>query len=598
MEYLLKSSAILFIFYLFYKLFLQKETFFQRIRIYLLTGLVASLILPLIIIPEYVTVNPVDIPLDLMQADHDQTIVENSISWQSVLMIIYFLGVAFFLFRFLFRLISVLSFVSSHKSIRHHKYNLIKTDKNISPFSFFNYIVYNDSMYSKKELDQILIHEKVHVKQLHSFDHLLSQLVSAILWFNPFSWLFTKEIQKNLEFIADEHAQYFTKEKKTYQYLLLKTTATDLQPVPASNFYNSLIKKRIDMLQKKRSGKIMQLKFILVIPVLIAFVFTFNTKVIAQQKKGSTVKTGTEKVEITEIITKDTKNSELDIMKEEFARYDSQFRYKKLKRNQKSEIISISITVKNKAGNEAKLSQNGTKPISPIKIVNNITTGEVSVGNVSDKNNSTHMYFTSQNEGTTTLSSTAHSNSFITNDDGKVEIFVINSDQKEAGNNSKLIVTTDKKGKEKKYVITVNSDDLDLSESEDKNINVWISTDGDTLGVKKIKIISTGDKAPNIETIETEVITVKKGDLSKDGNVFIFKSDDEINASNEDNKMVFNTSGKKPLFFLDGKEITEKEMKDIDTEKIKSINVLKGKMAIDKYGAKAKDGVVEIKTKK
>jgi hypothetical protein len=127
---------------------------------------------------------------------------------------------------------------------------------------------------------------------------------------------------------------------------------------------------------------------------------------------------------------------------------------------------------------------------------------------------------------------------------------------------------------------------------------VWISTDGDTLGVKKIKIISTGDKAPNIETIETEVITVKKGDLSKDGNVFIFKSDDEINASNEDNKMVFNTSGKKPLFFLDGKEITEKEMKDIDTEKIKSINVLKGKMAIDKYGAKAKDGVVEIKTKK
>ena len=201
------------------------------------------------------------------------------------------------------------------------------------------------------------------------------------------------------------------------------------------------------------------------------------------------------------------------------------------------------------------------------------------------------MYFTSQNEGKTTLSNTVHSNSFNTNDDGKVKVIVINSDHKSAKNNSEIIVLTDKKGKGKKYVVTVNSDDSEFINSGDQDMKVWISTDGDSLLVKKIKIISADDKVPNEDMLKAEVITIKKGDLSKDGNVFIFKSDDTINAYG-------NASGKKPIFFLNGKEITEKEMKAIDTEEIESINVLKGKMAIDKYGEKAKDGVVDITTKK
>jgi len=52
-----------------------------------------------------------------------------------------------------------------------------------------------------------------------------------------------------------------------------------------------------------------------------------------------------------------------------------------------------------------------------------------------------------------------------------------------------------------------------------------------------------------------------------------------------------------PLYILNGKEIDAAIMKVLDPNKIETINVLKDKTAIDKYGEKGKNGVVEIKTK-
>ncbi len=631
MEYFIKSSAILIIFYVSYKLLIQKETFFQNIRFYLLTGLFASLILPLITIPEYVTVEVMNLPINVTSIKAGQSTPEPTITRQQVLMIVYLTGVAFFLFRFLFQLVSVIHFINSHKKNKSGKYYLIKTQKNISPFSFFNLIVINDANYSKNELEQILNHEKIHVKQYHSFDILLTQINTIIFWFNPFSWLYAKEIRKNLEFIADESAQYFVKEKKTYQYLLLKTSSPDIQWALTSNFYNSLIKKRIDMLQKERSQKFMQLKFALVLPFLFAFIFTFNTKVIAQKKEGYTVKTFTDRVDIYEFIAKDTKDDELKEMKENLEREGVQFKYKKLKRNNKGEITGISITVKNKAGNEAKISQSSNLPISPI-MIHNSDNGELSIGNVSKKDEALYkMHLSYKNNDKITPGNTIQSNSFTTNDDGDTHVYFFNSDTSSVSQNN-FVILSDKKGKKKEYVVTVTSDDdsefvksgdqdtkiwvtkggdsakvktikiisdddSEFVKSGDQDMKIWVTKGGDSTKVKTIKIISDNDKQNNIE-IDDEVITIKKGDHSKDGNVFIFKSDDKINASSDKHKMIYSTSGKKPLFLLNGKKISEKEMNDIKPEQIESINVLKGKTAIDKYGEKAKDGVIEITTKK
>ncbi len=138
--------------------------------------------------------------------------------------------------------------------------------------------------FSKQELDQIIEHEKVHASQFHSLDILLSQLLIIFNWFNPLAWLYHREIQKNLEFIADQGAQQDLNTKESYQYLLLKTVTPNYSLALTSNFYNSLIKKRINMLHKNKSDNMMYFKFMFIIPALIIFVFTFNTKIIAQQK--------------------------------------------------------------------------------------------------------------------------------------------------------------------------------------------------------------------------------------------------------------------------------------------------------------------------
>ncbi len=588
MEYLLKSSLVLTLFYIFYKIFLQNETFFHNIRIFLITGLFLSLVLPLIIIPKYITIEPASIPNNVISTNINPTVEENEIPWSLVVNIIYFTGFGFFLLRFLFQLGSLVRLLSSHNKIKQNSYYLIKTKKDLTPFSFFKYIVINDLNYSRSELKQILAHETIHVKQLHSFDHILSQLIAILLWFNPFSWLYTKEIQKNLEYIADGHARYAEDKKNSYEYLLLKTSGTNLQPLLASNFYNSLIKNRINMLHKKRSNNKMQFKFLLIIPVLLVFVFTFNTKLIAQHKKFTTLTLQDDQNEIVEIITKNTSDTDLKNIKAHFAKYEAKFKFSKLKRNDKGEITGIAVTIRNKEGNEGKVSQKSSKAITPIKIRLNLTTGELNIGNTSNASVTTTSYFISDDQKTLKNTSGTTS-SWVTNQDGDIEVYVIDNDSIKNNSPGKTIITINKDGKERKIMVTSN---MHSDNQKDGPVKVLVTTNGDTTTVKNIKIISTHDK--NAKQIRE--INLNKDLLQKDENIFIFKSDTDSGEKHK-NKIFVSSSDESPIFFLNGKKISEKEMKAIDPDKIKSINVYKGKTAIDKYGKEGENGVVEITTK-
>lgn len=579
MEYLLKSSAILIIFYAFYKLFLQKETFFQSIRLYFQIGLITSLIIPLIIIPKYIIVDTLLISNEVLQMQPEQIITNSTLNLTQILTYLYLFGVLFFTIRLFIQLNSVIWFIFSQQKIKQGKYYLIKTIKNIAPFSFLNYIVYNDNNYDQTELLQILTHEKVHADQLHSIDIILSHFITTVLWFNPIAWLYNKEVQNNLEYIADEHAQYFSKKKQNYQYLLLKTSLPNYQLELTNNFYNSLIKKRIDMLQKNRSKNLMQFKFALIIPALIAFVFTFNTKVIAQQKKLKTVEIQSDH-EI-EVITKDFQKNDLESLKNRLASNNVTFKYSKLKYNNNNEIISIKIDVKTKSGNTGNLSQNSSKPIQPIQIRYNNINGSLSLGNASDDYFDYTLFSSSEN------GDKIHKKIIIEKDGDHDMIFI-------SGDSTKVIkhkgdglvyISEDDHGNFEKHVIKVKK--------EGNTSNVWISKDGDTTKMEKIKIIEIDE-----DDHGTHKMILKSVSESKDDeNVFILKTDSDINASNDD-KVIFHTkSGKDPLFILDGKEISKEKMEDIAPENIESMNVLKGEMAIKKYGEKAKDGVIIIKTK-
>ncbi len=298
MNYLLKSSLIIAFFYLFYLIFLQRETFFNTIRAFFIIGILASVFLPKIQIPVYVEHNIIqDIDANMAFAETNTTIqktpilsqgVNDEYDWFLVLKYVYFVGFSFVLLKIGIAVFSLLRVIYYGKKRKSKQYIFIEVNQDSSPFSVFNYIVYNKKMFSKNELDKILFHEKVHVNQKHTYDLLLVNILTVILWFNPFIWFYKKRLQENLEFIADKKVvnQY---NKKEYQYLLLKAGISKYPFALSNNFYQSLIKKRIIMLQKSNSKKVNQLKYVLIIPFMALFLISFNTKEILIQSSQKDV---------------------------------------------------------------------------------------------------------------------------------------------------------------------------------------------------------------------------------------------------------------------------------------------------------------------
>jgi len=570
MEYFLKFSAILGLFFIFYKLFLEKETFFNSIRIYFIVGIISALALPFIIIPEYVIVEGIFVEQTISAVSE----VNNSdplynFSLSSLLIAIYVLGVIFLSIRFLIQLGSLIRFIVKYPKRKKNGYVFIEASASTSPFSFFNYIIYPKDEFDQHELEQILEHEKVHASQHHSIDILLSQLLIIFNWFNPLAWLYHREIQKNLEFIADQGAQKDQKAKTSYQYLLLKTSTPNYSLALTSNFYNSLIKKRINMLHQNKSGKMMYFKLMFIVPALILFVFTFNTQVIAQQKKVEKIEIQTD-LDI-EVITKDFQKSDLEKLKASFLKNGITFQYKKLKYNNNNEIIGIQITVENKKGNKAQINQSGTDPIKPINIEFN-NEGDLAVGY---------------------MEATEDHNVFISSGDHNVhKKMIVNSDGNHTKSDKNSYVFISENGDET-HVKVINGEKVTEEIHGPHSENVWISESGDSTKLKKIKIIEIDEDSDGEKTVIVKKIRKDGGEMEV--NVEVIEGDDDKG----NNMMMFiSEDGDQPLMIVDGKEIEGGSLEDIDPETIETVNVYKGDKAIEKYGDKAKNGVVVIKTKK
>lgn len=289
MDYLLKASAVLIIFFLCYKLFLQKDTFFKENRWFLMLGMLVALLLPNLVIPKYVEYVPETIGSFVLEVPNTVNEVNNidpTITLETILTGIYFAGLLIFALKFLFEILSLSQLISTSEITKEGRYKFTLVKEHIAPFSFFNWIVINPKQFLPKELDLIVKHEKVHVRQLHSLDLIGAQILCVVLWFNPFVWLYKKSLNQNLEFIADSDTQQTTACEKSYQELLLKTSIKGHNIAFVNNFYNSLIKKRIVMLQKNKSNKYSKYKLALVLPLLAIFLMSFNTKTIYVEKEA------------------------------------------------------------------------------------------------------------------------------------------------------------------------------------------------------------------------------------------------------------------------------------------------------------------------
>ena len=280
--YLLKSAAILAIFYSIYRIFLEKETFFSTNRHFLIAGILCAATFPVLTFTQLVYIDP--LPIDSLQIDESMLVIKSSegaaasINWWQWGFYIYFTGFLIMSVRFLMQLASMFKFLVGKPGKKIAGFRFIENNDLDAPFSFFNYIIYNPQNHSADELEMILAHEKTHARQLHTLDILLAQVLLIVQWFNPIAWFYKKKIEQNLEFLADKEALSEITNRKTYQLTLLKVSFAGQTPALANNFYQSFIKKRIVMLNKNESHRSNKLKIAVVLPLIALFLWSFNVK--------------------------------------------------------------------------------------------------------------------------------------------------------------------------------------------------------------------------------------------------------------------------------------------------------------------------------
>lgn len=587
MEYILKSAAIIALFYIVYKLFLARDTFFHVNRIYFLVGILCAIFAPLITIKSYVetTTDPVLIASPIAQA----LVIDNpspTIDWHFWFQIIYLIGLVISGIILAFQFANLYKKISKQPYKRQNNLKIIESDAEIAPFSFFNYIAYNPTQFTDSERDQLLNHEQTHAYQWHSIDTILVQLLICFQWFNPLVWLFKNELIQNLEYLADRRAKQIAN-PKNYSYLLLKTTVPKYRLELANNFYKSPLKNRIMMLHKNNSNRLNQLKFALIVPAMIGFIFTFNTEIIAQNTTKN--ETSIDKVELSISLNKDGNNENFDSAKNLFKKYGFTLKFSKIKRNSQNELTGIKIEAK-KESFSTEYAVNGTEPIKPFTISYNNSTDVITIGTSVPKapghpKNGYWYSITETAESDKPFDKIALDTLFF--DEVGDSIIKINNN----GKDKHVFISKNKIGK--KAVIRLN--DIDTLASSDKDGTIIKSTTfkigekGKIIHVindRENDVISTVyrfDSIPDPETPPTPPmpINVKKTKKGDKNLVYIQRTD--LPAA--------------VLIIIDGKEMDKELMEKIEPENIKSINVLKGIKATGKYGLKATNGVIEITTK-
>jgi len=316
--YLIKVNIAIVLFYGIFRLLFQQDTFFQWKRLALLTIIFISFLYPAIDLTRQLIANHqlqnvlaiVRIPV----YELPEVVITGNAS-ASVNLIpqaiaaIYILVFAFLLIRILFQIGAIM--VKLRKTTKKVLFGqtVYESPGLKTPFSFFRWIVLDSSLYSETELQEILLHETAHVKQNHSVDTLLAELVCALCWFNPFAWLLKTETRMNLEFLADRSVLSSGCGAEHYQFHLLRLSYHKAAAKITNNFNVSLLKKRIFMMNKKQTSRRNRWKYALILPVVVMLLFfncTFQTKKAEPVNEVNTVQQSTDKAQ-DEPVSKDGK---------------------------------------------------------------------------------------------------------------------------------------------------------------------------------------------------------------------------------------------------------------------------------------------------
>lgn len=276
--FLIEFNIILSLVVACYFLFLRKLTHFRWVRAYFLAGMLAAIFVPLA--KNYQTVTPLQnaslhivLPVDTFVYTP-----QNNVDYAAYLITFLLLVGLVFLLKILLELFVLGRIHRTSKKDTFGNDEFQNVSRPIAPFSFMKWIYLHKNSHSDAQLYQIIGHEKVHVKELHSIDVILGQLCKALAWYNPLVWFLNLYIKQNLEYITDQKLIQGGIDKKMYQYSLLHV-ATLLPSTGLSNNFNlNSLKNRIVMMNKRKSARYKLFSFLIITPLILGLgsILTFS----------------------------------------------------------------------------------------------------------------------------------------------------------------------------------------------------------------------------------------------------------------------------------------------------------------------------------
>lgn len=281
LTYQLKVAVIMAVFYIFYRLFLIKDSWHRLNRIVLLSTALLSFLLPVCIITITKTeILPMPVT-QLMQAASSTPAEAATPWWHIALMAAYAAGVVFVLARVLASVLRVRSIIRhARKEVLADGTVVYVMPGNDPSFSWMGHIVISEADWSNGE-SAIIRHEKAHVALRHSIDVLITDIIAALQWFNPAIWMLRIDLRAVHEYEADDTVLRSGTDLRSYQYLLISKAAAMNGYTIANNFNHSILKNRIFMMEKETSTRRSLLRALYLLPlVCISLALNAQTKVI------------------------------------------------------------------------------------------------------------------------------------------------------------------------------------------------------------------------------------------------------------------------------------------------------------------------------
>ncbi|MFI5140077.1 MAG: M56 family metallopeptidase [Sphingobacteriales bacterium] len=628
--FLLKVNVALLLFCAGYYLVLRHLTFYTLNRVYLVTAILFASLYPQINLSGFVQrhqqiVKPVQAVVFNWQAPAEKFAgrLARPNYWDYI-EIIFWAGVVFLAMRLLVQLYSLYKLYNNSTAATIYGHNIRVLNGKTGPFSFWKSIYVNPENHEPADLRAILMHEQVHVKEWHTIDILLAELSTIFYWFNPGIWLIKKAVRENIEFITDQKILKNGADTKQYQYSLVSVSFASTSNTIVNHFNLSTIKKRIIMMNAKRSSKVNLTRYAFLVPAVVALLLVFSiSKAALVSKHNNVFKTFASKIRtsnstVDKSIAFVSKNG-IPSVKNNLNIPNKPVTLKAADTIKKGNFFistshhndSLNYVINGNKATKADFNALDSKHIASIEIMPAEQASKI-FDQITNKND---VLFVTTNDSEAGKKFKEKIDKATGMDNVSYSIAAISKGKAAGGNNSVSVTSGDGDSASTSVTSTsawssnVNVTDVAPKHYKMKTIHLkagkfkvdtftiikngkqvtetFAGPDSDRVKMgKRVYTITSDD---DVTTIEPKISFKKNKAYAKKAYMVIRSgSDDEASIEHLSEKMIM----------IDGKEATAHDMKKLSAADIESMNVKSGDEMTRKYGDKAKNGVLFISTKK